>query len=46
MVYAQILRASGAKKQAALIEKQARNARADEQRRGCAGCTVTVESLR
>lgn len=46
MVYAQILRASGAKKQAALIEKQARNALSDEQRRGCAGCTVSVESLR
>jgi tetratricopeptide (TPR) repeat protein len=46
MVYAQILRASGAKRQATLIEKQAGNALANEQRRGCVGCTVSVESLR
>ncbi len=45
-IYAQILRASGAKQQASRMQKEASNAMANLQLRQCRGCTIDASGLR
>jgi tetratricopeptide (TPR) repeat protein len=45
IVYAQILRASGAKEQASRLNKEASSSLADMESRECRGCTISVNNL-